>query len=255
MPSRGPVSLPLQRFPHGLWAIEVGLSGETHPFLFDTGAGLTTITTDLAERAGLRPSGRLTGFRMTGERVDLARCPDVTLDLGGRPIHHEVLGVLDLMALLPDDFPTIGGVLALNSFLDQPFTANFRDGELVLESDARTDSMTSLDIRVGRPLQGLAVEVYVAARRGQATVWLELDTANTGPVLLAPHAANQLRIESNERTCAAELEIVSGARWKTDVVIRDLIIDGNLGATFVRDRAWALDLREPALWVGEPARD
>jgi hypothetical protein len=259
-----PMTLPLLRYPHGLRAVEVRLGEETLPFLFDTGAGITTVDTGLAQRHGLSPAGRLTGYRMTGERVDLGQCADVTLGLGEHRIHHDVMGILDLMALLPPDFPEIGGVLALNSFLARPVTFDFREERLTFESDdgldARTAGMSQLEIRVGRPLQGLAVEVYVAVRNDDRTVWLELDTANTGPVLLDPRAAALLdlgspREEGTHRILRdVALEAVEGEPWVTDVVVRDLIIDGNLGATFCADRAFMLDLPSARLRIDRRTR-
>ena len=113
--------------------------------------------------------------------------------------------------------------------------------------------MTPLEIRVGRPLQGLAVEVFVAARRGDATAWLEFDTANNGPVLLDTRLDARWGAKQGDR---AAPEIVPGEDWETEMVLRDLIIDGNLGATFLENRAFTLDLRQPKLWVdrGSPGR-
>jgi hypothetical protein len=256
---RPPLSVPLHPYPYGLWGIDVDLGGETLGCLLDTGAGITTIHTACAERAGLRPDGRLTGHRMIGERVDVGECTDVVLAMGGLPMHHDAVGILDLMAFLPEGFPPIGGVVALNTFEKQPVTFDFRNLRLTLESDGslseRTSSMTPLEIRIGRPLQGLAAEVFVAVRRGDMKAWLELDSANAGPVLLDTHTALRLGLDVSEDRATppcASLEVAPGQPWETEVVVRELIIDGNLGATFIGNRVLSLDLDKAELWIDRP---
>ena len=259
MTIRQPLSVPLRPYPYGLWGIDVDLGDETVGCLFDTGAGITTIDAACAERAGLRPDGRLTGHRMIGERVDVGECIDVVLGIGGLHMRHEVVGVLDLMAFLPEGFPPLGGVVALSTFAEQPVTFDFRNRTLTLESDRslsdRTPAMIPLEVRIGRPLQGLAAEVFVAVRRGDTKVWLELDSANTGPVVLDPHAAGRLGLDVPEdrsgrvTVSGVALEVGAQEAWETDVVVRELIVDGNLGATFIENRAFTLDLRTSKLWI------
>jgi hypothetical protein len=49
------------------------------------------------------------------------------------------------------------------------------------------------------------------------------------------------------------LEVSTEEPWETDVVVRDLIIDGNLGATFIENRVLTFDLRNAKLWIDRAA--
>jgi hypothetical protein len=45
--------------------------GTQYSFVLDTGAGVSVLSKSLVEKLGGKPAGQFTGFRMTGERLDM----------------------------------------------------------------------------------------------------------------------------------------------------------------------------------------
>jgi hypothetical protein len=77
----------------------------------------------------------------------------------------------------------------------------------------------------------------MAARGRHGPVWLELDSGNTGPSILAPHAVEELGIAAG-----GPIDIEGLGPTPCDWVERDIIYDGNLGAAFLEERVLTLDL-------------
>ena len=233
-----PATFPIDRYQDALPSITVLVNGAARTFLLDTGAGITCITPEVAEDVGATPFGRLVGLRMSGASVELRRCDGVSLRVGEHTLAPPTVGVIDLAALLPEGWPPVDGVLGLDAFVEQPLTIDLPARVLTLESleslVARQGSGIDVRIRVARPVQGFAREVFVAADFGGRTLWLELDSGNTGPVLLGAHVGLE---EDSEIT----LDLGRTA-WTGACSRQALILDGNLGQSFFAGGAITLDL-------------
>jgi len=95
--------LALQPLRERLRTIKVEVNGVASTFLLDTGGGVTTITPQFAERIGCRPWGRITGYRMFGDRLDMQRCDGTRISSGGLDLGTVTVAVYDPTALLAPD--------------------------------------------------------------------------------------------------------------------------------------------------------
>jgi hypothetical protein len=235
-----PVQLTLEPYREGLLSVLVDVAGQPQRFLFDTGAGITVLSPEVARAAGCQPYGRLTGYRMSGERVDMPQCARPKLQAGGETLEPEVAGVFDVMTLLPADWPKLSGVLALSALDGRAITIDLSGAKVVLETPVslaeRIRGANETAIRLGRPVQGTALEVFVKAEAPQGPIWLELDTGNTGSVLVAKHNAPLPKV------VVAGMGEVTGKE-------AELILDGNLGAPFIRQWVLTLDLARAKGWA------
>jgi hypothetical protein len=66
---RAPVVVDLVPYAGRLLTVRAVAGVDTLRLLFDTGGGRTLLVPDVAHRLGCIPSGRVVGFRMSGERV------------------------------------------------------------------------------------------------------------------------------------------------------------------------------------------
>src|SRR5262245_7728572 len=66
-----PAVAELARYQGVLWSLSVEVGGSARRFLIDLGAGVTSLDDRLAEELGLRELRRVTGTRMTGEKLEI----------------------------------------------------------------------------------------------------------------------------------------------------------------------------------------
>jgi len=136
---------------HGYNSVDVDVAGQRVPFFFDTGGGLTVITPALASSLHRTPWGRLTGYRMRGDRVDIPKCDPFALGLGSLQVVPPTVGVLDLGSFIPKDWEVLPGLLTLQSLDQRAITLNLAERRLTIETEEtlkrRVATMTPLDVR------------------------------------------------------------------------------------------------------------
>jgi hypothetical protein len=104
-----------------------GIEGK---FIFDTGAGITVFTKSFFNklRDTLREDGGYTGFRATGERLDIDLYQVKNVEFGMVRKAKEEVSYVDA------DFGGIDGILSLKLLETQPFTIDFIKKVLRLET-------------------------------------------------------------------------------------------------------------------------
>jgi hypothetical protein len=248
-----PAVILLDDYAGALQTASVEVAGRTLPFLFDTGGGVTVVTTELARQAGREPFGRISAFRMSGERVDAERCGSMILGIGGHVVEVET-AVFDLMSLLPQGWPELGGLLSLQTFRDEAITLDLGAGKLIVESDSSLDERLSLmqpmSARLGLQAGGSSVDLFVEVRAEQGSLWLELDSGNTGHVLLAPHALRQLGLEEGAEADVRTLTLEFVGLGPIEVLAREreMIYDGLLNLDTMKRLVLTADLETGRLW-------
>jgi predicted aspartyl protease len=245
--------VPVAGWGPGLLAVPVHVAERDAVFVLDTGAGITSLDETYAREVGLRPWGRYSGHRMSGERLDLQRAEDVSLEIGGRTIRRESVGVLDFRRLLPAGTMPPSGILGLDALEHVPFVLDLASDSLTLlggsqELDDATRGWTAVDAVPCRTAGGVALELFLRVRASGVALTLQVDTGSNGPAILSSHAAAALGV----RDGAVELPIGPGLPAK--VAVRELIYDGNLGLGVLRGCAFAMDLAAARVRVRLPDR-
>lgn len=107
----------------GLLMIPVSVGGDqTTPFVLDTGAGVSMLSQSLVDKLGGKATGQFTGFRLTGERLELQLFTIPELRVG--PVLQRNVLVAGWNGL--DQFH-LAGMISLNFFRDQPFYPGFSE--------------------------------------------------------------------------------------------------------------------------------
>ena len=256
-----PIIIPLSPYAGRLVTVRAVAGSDTLRMLFDTGAGLTLVMPGVARRLGCTPSGRIVGHRMTGDRVEFTRCAGATLALEGLVVRHEPIGVFDLMALLPPELPRLDGVLSLATFAGQTLTLNLRCRLLLVESPAsartRTRGMHPLAARIATGASGGGLTVFVRAGTGPTPIWLELDSGNLDHVLLSPHAAVALGLDTvvmGDSAIVAPIPVTGLDATPMRTALRALIHDGALNETWMAQGELTFDLASGLVWSDLSAR-
>jgi hypothetical protein len=103
---------------------------------------------------------------------------------------------------------------------------------------------------MSRQAGGAALDLFLEAETPAGSIWLELDSGNAGPVLISPHAMAQLRASlSPDEPRRIALDIAGLGSIPVDAVLKDLIYDGLLNATFLETIALTVDLAAERAWV------
>jgi hypothetical protein len=250
--------LALRPYAGRLRALDVTIGGAALPFLFDTGGGITLLTPATAAAAGCTPWGRLTGFRMSGERLDVPRCGPVPVSAGGARASPES-AVLDLMALLPPGLPALGGVASLQTFEGRTVTLDLGGNRLAVEppgsAERAAHGMSPLAVRAQREMGGAGLSLFLAVDGRRGPLWFLVDSGNLEGVLVAPHALEDLAdpdaLAALRAGGAADLTLPIGGLGPARVRARsrDLVYDGAIGAELLERMVVVVDLERVRAWA------
>jgi hypothetical protein len=247
--------LPLETYLGRSLAIRALINGHEGRFLFDTGEGVTVISPSLAEAIGCKPWGNLTGFRMTGERLDMPHCDGLVFESYGVSLPVPVVGVLDIMTFFDSDAPKLDGAVGLDAFAGRAITLIIQRKQLVVESKgslaARVRVATEIAVRVVRDAEGAALAVDVAVPTAAGRAWMELDSGNGGSVVVSHAVAPLLNLDpAADKPQAGTFNIASGITVAGQVrTPQGMIMDGNIGSQFLANWCLTLDLASGRAWL------
>jgi aspartyl protease len=246
--------IPIGRYLGAVPSVEVEVAGKKATFLLDTAGGLTVLSPAFAKEIGCDPWGRITGFRMRGDRVDTQRCDDVHLTVGGSAIVVPTAGVWDFSKLLPPKAPPLGGSLALDAFTGRTVTLDLGANQLVVETPAtapaRVSGAAEVPVRFAREAQGLSLTPLVAVDTARGRLWMELDSGSDGKLVVGRHVADLLRLDPNATGGQdVAVTLAGGVPLESRALVQDLIIDGNIGAPVLATWVVTIDLAGQRAWI------
>jgi len=247
--------LPLETYLGRSLAIRASISGREGRFLFDTGEGVTMISPSLADALGCKPWGNLTGFRMTGERLDTPHCDGLIFQSHGVSLRVPVVGVLDIMTFFDSDAPKLDGAIGLDAFAGRAITLIIQRRQLVVESKgslaARVRTATEIAIRVVRDAEGVALAVDVAVPTAAGRAWMELDSGNGGSIVVSRAVAPLLNLDpAADKPQAGTFNIAAGVTVAGKIrAPQGMIMDGNIGSQFLENWCLTLDLARGRAWL------
>ena len=246
-------TIPLEPYLRAQAVVHAVVNGQPGTFLFDTGQGVSSFSPAFAAKIGCRPWGRISGFRMSGERLDNKHCDNITFDLSGQKLLAPVVSTVDIMKFLGPDVPPVDGSIGLDIFAHRTITIIPRRA-IVLETpsslDERLESARELPVRMVRDVEGIALSVDGAVRTPEGLAWMELDSGNGGSLVIANHIAPLLGLSIDMTTPqAGHFELANGIAIEGTIRTRDLIMDGNIGAQFLNKWTLTLDLDGGRAWL------
>jgi len=247
----------LQPHPGGTYmmTLRARVRGHEGSFIFDTGGGVTYVSPGFAQTIGCKPWGQLSGFVLTGQRLDMQRCDNLTFDIEDHNFSAPIAGVFDLMKFMPPNVPKIDGSIGLDLFAGRAVTLRLADRTLTVESEAslrqRMRKGKEISVRLVRELEGIALAVVVGVVTREGTAWMELDSGNGGANVIAKHIAPLLNLKTDVKgPQPAKFVLVGGISVGGDARVNDtLIMDGNIGTRFMIDWDVTLDLAKGRAWL------
>jgi len=223
--------------------------------MFDTGGGLSYISPSFAQTVGCKVWGQITGFVLTGQRLDMPRCDGLEFEIQRQHLQAPIAGVFDIMKFMPPNVPKLDGSIGLDVFAGRAITLSLAEKELTLESRAslslRQKRGKEVPIRLVREAEGIALAVVVGVITPEGTAWMEIDSGNGGANVIAKHIAPLINVQTGKKEPQpASFSLVGGIPVTGNVRVNEtLIMDGNIGTRFLINWDLTLDLKNGRAWL------
>jgi hypothetical protein len=249
------------------------IAGATGPqnvssFVFDTGAGLTVLAQSLVDKLGGKPAGQYTGFRLSGERLDVQLYIIPELSIGPVTQRQVLVGGWDGLDKLH-----LSGIIALSFFRNQPFTLDFQHQQLFFETGISlahrrsTGNLVSIQLDDQR---GISLDIFAPFLVSSHPAQCEVDTGSQGNIFSSRYMkllgldANSSGVRKSEHTSIlgnkeyrynATLPTLqlegnpSTAQQQTPTLFEDIIYDCNVGIGFWAGHLVTFDIPDKVLIV------
>ena len=245
--------------PIGLLTVQATVAGRQGTFLFDSGSGFSSLSPAFAAAVGCHPWGQITGFRMTGQRLDMQQCDHIAFTLADRSFPANTVGVFDISKYLPKEVGHIDGTIALDLFADQAFTLSYGDRFLrLLDRTAlaqQSHELHPVPVHLVRDAEGHALTVNLPVVTSAGTAWFEMDSGNTSSLVLVNKALAPLfgLAPDGKDPESATVRLPDGTTFTGKTKVLDLILDGNLGTSFLSTHDVTVDLLHQTAWISSSA--
>jgi hypothetical protein len=238
---------------HGLMKVHATVSGHEGTFLFDSGSGVTSVSPEFAASIGCHPWGQITGFRMAGDRLNMQLCEHLTFSVGGKSFAPPAVGVFDVSKYIPAEVGHVDGTVALDLFANQAFTLSYGGHFLKVLDDkeiARRSQERRMPARLVRTAEGLALTVDIPVKTSAGTTWFEVDSGNTSPfVFVNSPLAPLFELPVETKQAPIKLLLGDGSAFEGKARVLNLILDGNLGTSFLNTHDITIDVPHAVAWV------
>lgn len=108
-----------------------------------------------------------------------------------------------------------------------------------------------MPVHLVRDAEGLALTVNLPVLTSAGTAWFEMDSGNTSSLVLVnkPLAPLfQMKPEGKDAS-SVSLNLEDGTAFTGEARVLDLILDGNLGTSFLASHDVTIDLPHQTAWV------
>jgi len=237
--------------------VEVVVNGKTRTFYLDTGGGISGISPALAKEIGCTPAGEMTGFDAGGNKVQIKRCENVSMNLNGFAVTRDV-GIVEPMDYFPKATKQLDGSIALDAFDGQIVTLDLKGDSLLVENEKsfkkRIADMKPLESRLSREIGGATLDVFGAVNSPNGKMWFLVDTGNTNRLLIAPSAQKQLGInfdgvDNKKIIKPVKLGIIGLGEVEAESRDRDMIYDGVFSYDLISRMLWTMNLKTGEVWA------
>lgn len=192
---------------------------------------------------------------MAGQPLSMQRCNHADVRIGSTRLSTEALGVFDIGKLVPPELGHIDGTIALDLFAGKTFTFSYAGHYLAVLSPSELSESTRqlywLPVQLSREAGGFSLDVNLPVTTPKGTAWFEMDSGNTsGAIIVGAHLAKIFSLNpSLKKPQKARISLSNGLVFSGSALVIPLILDGNLGASFLQHYEVTLDLDHRKAWL------
>jgi hypothetical protein len=253
-PPSAPIVIKLEPYLGDHWAFRAKINGHEGLFLMDTGGGLTALAPEVAAAAGCEPWGQLTGFRMRGDRVDLKRCDNVTIDVGELHLRLATTGIWDFNKMLPKDAAPLAANVGLDAFAGRVVTLDIGNRQLVIETPktlkARIATAKEVPVQFIKEAEGYSTTFAAALDLPKGRAWMSVDSGDDAAITIGAHLAAAMGLDPQKKGAQPlETSLAGGVPLRGSAYVKDIIFDGNIGAPIISGWVLTMDLLHQRVWI------
>lgn len=262
-------TLPFTTNSEGMVHVPAEIGGVSVEAVLDTGAGIDLVAPSVFKKMKAQPAGIYSGFRMSGERLDIALYTVSAVRIGSFEKKNVTLGVLDVL-----DKVGMQAIIGMNDLQEQPFTIDFVRKKLVFETQKslseRRRNGSIVPLRTDE-YRGIVLDLFAEFTIGNASGLCEIDSGDPGTAVNT-RFMDLLGIDKGSKSVEkVTTKSITGAervrykttvpqlafktvpdRAKTDarVAFSDIIFDCVVGLDFYADKVLTFDIARRELIVG-----
>lgn len=239
----------------------------TGNWLLDTGAGIHVLSNKLFRQLQTTPAGRLTAFRMGGERLDLDVSKISSISLGPFRQENPYICTMDKL-----DSLGIDGALSVKFFEHNPVTIDFKNNHLIFETKEtlrdRTENGSVVNLETQR-YRDKSLDIHVVFQANDSIeLELELDTGSGKKIYFHSRFMELLGLDTESENVQA-IPVNDDVIYKSpiqkltlynapdimldspEIYFQDnLIYDGVIGIEFWKDKLVTIDIQGKRIIVG-----
>ena len=238
----------------GFIFVEVSLNDSVKSnFVLDTGAGIVVVSNKLFQKldGSLDRLSVGTGFRSLGDRVDLPTYLLPSISIGDYKKEDMKIGVFPML----DDYG-IEGLISLKMFENQPFTIDFKNSKLILNSRSEIENMSGdrIPVKFNR-MTDLVLDMFIPVclndsitldaefdtGSGYITLYINsyfIDKLGLDPASLTPTGDGMDGVISNVSICGSDVSVQNKSAQFKD----KLIYEGLIGSAIFKDKILTIDI-------------
>lgn len=261
---------------HLFW-VPVKVGDHEARFVLDTGIGVHLISSDLARKLRCPETGiSHKGQRMSGQQIEVPLSYVSSLTVGSKKQAFVTTGVWDFAKFLPrtGEFATIEGFLGLRFFQHTPFTLDYRNQRLILETpESLAQRQKGAEVALEMDdSEGVSLTAFAQLDvEGAGPARVEVDTGSDslilhrrlmrplgvredGPDVKVVRAKDETDHEFTRYFSALPGSVsLGGLRSPAGrVMFQDIRYDGLIGDALLKNYAVTFDLAHSRMWLNRP---
>ena len=274
--NKQPTAAPLEYISHIL-VVPVRVNDAiTTKFVLDTGVGLNLISKSLCNQLNCTVMGYHTGKRMSGQELTVPLSKVDSLTLASETQKNVQVGVFDLGGF-PPEFSDIGGFLSLNFFEHTPFTIDYKNKVVIIETseslERRRQAGKVVRLIMDRDRESLGAYMMMNLPTG-ATSKMEVDTGSDSLILderfmrhlgFKANDSRLKKVKGKDETnhtyiryfgqLKGKISAVGAEEWPQEnpkVMFQKIIYDGLVGHSFFQNYTVTYNLTNAEIILARP---
>ncbi len=241
--------------------INVQIEDKNYRFLFDSGAGSTFISEELASTIKFKKTGVLNTYNKEGKRQIFRKGKSLMLKIGKTFLLQPQVLISNELNAPNSTLPKLDGIVSLKTFDNQIISIDLENNLLLIESNQsfseKKSKMLPVESTFTNGIEGSELNVFLNVSVKEKPLLIKFDTGNNDRVLISKETAKDLNL-ANDSILQSSTSIKTGdlpfminyaVAENLTTVSKDLIYDGVFNYSFLSGYTFSIDLMKKKIFL------